>query len=478
MAYNQALNLAANNPDAFRKAWGLPGTISLTQQYIAQLVNQKYGVNIDYAKLGPALGVTPAPPPAAGGLAKPGLTTIGGAPQTGFAVGQKKPVDAAGKAPGQKPRPLSALGLAIHEATTGDIHRPALVGDKEGVVNANAMAAGGAEIVRQLNELFPAANGTVRTPGQASYAGGYSPLPAEAAPSSPSQTPVPTAPAVGSLAPSSAAPQAPQAPGEAPDRESVFANLVAKGTEELAVKAPPKPLTTAEASKWAQTAADARAAYDALAQGASPDPGQLAQILNASAQAARDGRIQRISNESAAWAARVLKGATAEELAFLGGDFAKAADARLSKENLQSELATRLKIAQMQIDAQAGGAASPLTYAFEMAKMILGDSVGKMDGKSILKKRASDKLYNAAYNVWQTVLGGQATNVSAPGWLGIGGLKETPSTNPLDPLMSVPDKGAAGGAAGPASGSYSAQAPTDPRAFLAAAGATRTTQKP
>jgi hypothetical protein len=51
---------------------------------------------------------------------------------------------------------MSPAELARHEATTGDVHYPALIGVKEGVVNARAMENGGDEVVRMLNAGYPA----------------------------------------------------------------------------------------------------------------------------------------------------------------------------------------------------------------------------------------------------------------------------------------------------------------------------------
>jgi len=50
---------------------------------------------------------------------------------------------------------MTEAELAEHERKTGDVHFPALIGVKEGVVNARAMDAGGREIVRKLNDQFP-----------------------------------------------------------------------------------------------------------------------------------------------------------------------------------------------------------------------------------------------------------------------------------------------------------------------------------
>lgn len=50
---------------------------------------------------------------------------------------------------------MTKAQLAAHERRTGDVHFPALIGVKEGVVNARAMDAGGREIVRKLNDSFP-----------------------------------------------------------------------------------------------------------------------------------------------------------------------------------------------------------------------------------------------------------------------------------------------------------------------------------
>lgn len=60
-------------------------------------------------------------------------------------------------------RQLTPQELAQWEARSGDIHRPALIGDKEGVVNARAMAQPGvAEAVAKLNQSLPVmAQGTV-----------------------------------------------------------------------------------------------------------------------------------------------------------------------------------------------------------------------------------------------------------------------------------------------------------------------------
>lgn len=454
VAYVQAMNAYAKDPQAVARMLGIPGAV-MSPAMVAQAINTKYGVNIDYAKVGPS--VTPAPTPPAAGRGSPTVMAPAGA-RTGTGAG--KATYAAGKAPGQPQRPLSAVGLAMHEASTGDIHRPALVGDQEGIVNANAMAAGGSEIVRRLNELFPAAGGPSQAPGQRAYAGGYSP-PAPPVTPAPSASPAPQGPA---LSPSSPAPQAPQAP----DREDVMQRLVAAGSAELDTKAPPKALTTTESRRWGESADRARAAYDAMAQGAMPDPALVRSVLKDAVAATKDGRVQRLSAESSAWAARVLKNATAEELAFLGGQFGQAADARLSRQNTQDELAMRLKIAKLQIEAAQGGAASPLTYAFEMAKMILGDSVGKMDGKSILKKRATDSLYNEAYNVFQGVFGKAPTDVVKGGWFK--GLVETPAAQGVQPFSFVADRGQAAGVEGQTA---AAQAPQDTATFLAQTGAVR-----
>jgi len=56
---------------------------------------------------------------------------------------------------------MSPGELARHEAMTGDTHIPALIGVKEGVVNARAMEAGGDALVRRLNQAYPVfADGT------------------------------------------------------------------------------------------------------------------------------------------------------------------------------------------------------------------------------------------------------------------------------------------------------------------------------
>ena len=465
------MNAYAKDPQAVARMLGIPGAV-MSPAMVAQAINTKYGVNIDYAKLGPAQGMTPAPPPAASGG---GVITD----FRGKRVVEGTGAYAQGKAPGQPQRPLSAVGLAMYEASSGDTHRPALVGDQEGIVNARAMASGGADIVRQLNELFPAAGGPSQTPGQPSYAGGYAPQPLPASvsqtpagPQTPAyQPPAPQAPAstpLPAVGPADGAGQAPQAP----DRETVVGRLLAHGQEELGAKIPPKPLTTPEARKWAAAAQDAAAAYDALKQGTA-DPKAIEAVFQTAQTAIRDGRVQRLSNESASWAARVLKGATPEELAFLGGQFADASQARLSRQNLQDELANRLKIAQMQIDAQNGGAASPLTYAFEMAKMILGDSVGKMDAQSILKKRAGDSLYNKAYNVLQRMVGANPTDVKKS-WFWGPYVENMSTSTGLDPFFAVADKGqGVQGAPG-----AQPQAPQDPRAFLAQSGAVRQQPKP
>jgi hypothetical protein len=55
------------------------------------------------------------------------------------------------------PRQLSPEELAAYEKRTGDIHYPALVGVKEGIINARAMAQPGvAKAVRDLNSKVPA----------------------------------------------------------------------------------------------------------------------------------------------------------------------------------------------------------------------------------------------------------------------------------------------------------------------------------
>lgn len=65
-----------------------------------------------------------------------------------------------------QPRQLTASELAAYEKRTGDIHHLALVGEKEGIINARAMAAPGvAQAVRTLNTKLPA------------YAGGKNGMP-------------------------------------------------------------------------------------------------------------------------------------------------------------------------------------------------------------------------------------------------------------------------------------------------------------
>ena len=50
---------------------------------------------------------------------------------------------------------MSAAALKRHEAATGDVHYPAMIGTKEGIVNANAMQHGGQAVVQALNDKYP-----------------------------------------------------------------------------------------------------------------------------------------------------------------------------------------------------------------------------------------------------------------------------------------------------------------------------------
>jgi len=72
---------------------------------------------------------------------------------------------------------MTPEALAMHEARTGDIHRPALIGDKEGIVNAEAMARPEiARAVAEWNKRYPVPMNGKSKP-LPSYAAGRGPLP-------------------------------------------------------------------------------------------------------------------------------------------------------------------------------------------------------------------------------------------------------------------------------------------------------------
>jgi hypothetical protein len=71
------------------------------------------------------------------------------------------------RAGGSGQRQLTPEQLAEYERRTGDWHHLALVGEKEGIVNAQAMKHGGAEVVDRLNDRYPVNAKTIK-----SYAGG------------------------------------------------------------------------------------------------------------------------------------------------------------------------------------------------------------------------------------------------------------------------------------------------------------------
>ena len=107
---------------------------------------------------------------------QPNLTMV---EQTAFAgklqqlSNQLTTFSAVSHAGGTGQRQLTPAQLAEWERRSGDIHRPALIGDKEGVVNARAMAQPGvAAAVRRLNDALPVLAGgrTTQTPAEAAQA--------------------------------------------------------------------------------------------------------------------------------------------------------------------------------------------------------------------------------------------------------------------------------------------------------------------